>query len=73
MNVRFVQTNQIDTTYGFGDARAPVEGESIWADGSDPDFPKGTYKVVSVGWTIGIRGPKEAVVKIKRATALGSR
>lgn len=56
MFVRFrCATAGVDVAYGFGDARVPCRGETIVADGSDPEFPQGVYRVQSVVWDISIR------------------
>lgn len=72
MRVRFYcawRDHEVDVEYGFGDARVPVEGEVITTDGSDPDFPKGEYRVGWVRWEIDQRGPRMATVYLQRSGA----
>jgi hypothetical protein len=61
---------EVDVEYDFGDARVPVVGEFVRADGTDLDFPEGLYRVADysepVTWEVGLRGPRRVRVLLSR-------
>jgi hypothetical protein len=79
MTVRFVRTRlpaeplgsggplALDVEYAWGSQRAPVAGEGVDSDGSDPEFPAGSYVVERVDWVVGLRGARRVVVRLGRA------
>jgi len=44
--------------YAWGNLPIPTVGQTVHADGDDPDFPEGDYTVTDLEWRIGLRGPR---------------
>jgi len=71
--VRFVLPDRTTVDYDFGGLRVPAPGETILADGSDPEFPAGEYEVGPVSFEIGLRGPRAAICPLTRLGHLPDR
>lgn len=60
----FGGTFEVD--YFWPDGEAPHEGDKMYADGSDPEVPRGHYLVRHRDHDFGLRGLNHVLIIVKR-------